>query len=702
MKHPRLVPVSLIAFSLFGSLSSAKGGFDIADETQIHQLSPLNVEASDEVGAGWRPTRQVTATRISTPLEDVPRSVSVITSEIMADLGEERIERALDFAGGITRGNDFGGIMLYAYNVRGFETEALYRDGFTSRRGFNAAPDASTLERVEVLKGPASGLFGRADPGGIVNMVSKRPQQERFTRITASAGSWDRYRATLDTNTPLSAAGNVRGRLNLALEDNGSFRDHMETQRTVIAPSVSWQIAPKTILLVSAQHLRNDSVFDRGIPAFNGQFGQVRIRNFHGEPSVGKLKNENQSAQAIFEQQLNEDWKLRLASQFYRGHLYGAAVLSNAPLAGTPHILRRLYDWRDYKWQDSHSHAEVHGQFRLFGWEHQALLGAEYEYYRYDSYRPFSPYSNAYGIDIFNPVYGATPPAMTSLSHTLLREENYALNFQDQIYFNERLIGSLGVRYDSVEVRTLNRVTGTRSRYERDATVPRAGLLYKLTPSVSLFANASRSFMPNGTDSSGNVYDPEEGVGYEIGSKVSLFGGRLSATLGLFHITKENVKAPNPDPLLDDPITVGEQRSRGFDTQITGKLTERLRLITAYAYIDAEVTKDTRANYTGNRLANVPEHNASVFAIYELPHGFEVGSAYTYVGSRKTSITGNLNVPGYRTLDLFMRWRANDRLNLTLNLNNLLDKEYYTRGWSTWAAVPGDPLSFKVTATFKF
>jgi len=620
----------------------------------------------------------------------------------MADLGEERIERALDFAGAVTRGNDFGGIMLYAYNVRGFETEALYRDGFTSRRGFNAAPDASTLERIEVLKGPASGLFGRADPGGIVNMVTKRPQRERFTRVTASAGSWDRYRSTLDVNTPLNASGSVLGRFNMALEDNGSFRDHMETQRYVFAPSVSWQLGDKTLLFVSGQYLRNDSVFDRGIPAFNGHFGQVRIRNFHGEPSVGKLKNKNQSIQAILEQQLGENWKLRLANQFYRGHLYGAAVLSNAPLASTPNILRRLYDWRDYKWHDAHTHAEVHGKFRLFAWEHQVLIGTEYEFYRYDSYRPYSPYSNAYGVDIFNPVYGAAAPAMTNLSHTLLREENYALNFQDQIYFNERLIGSLGVRYDSVKVRTLNRVTSVRSRYERDATVPRAGLLYKLTPNVSLFANASRSFMPNGTDSNGNVYDPEEGIGYELGSKLSFFGGQLSATLGLFHITKENVKAPNPDPLLDDPITVGEQRSQGFDMQITGKLSDRLRLIAAYAYIDAEVSKDTRANYTGKRLANVPEHNASVFGVYALPHNFEVGSAYTYVGSRKSSISGNLAVPGYRTLDLFMRWRANDRLSLTLNLYNVLDKDYYTRGWSTWAAVPGDPRSFKLTANYRF
>jgi len=185
---------SLLATSLSASVAAASGALDLADADAVYELDRMNVEASDEVGAGWRPTRQVTATRISTPLEDVPRSVSVITAEVMSDLGEERIDRALDFAGGVTRGNDFGGMNISGYNVRGFTTGAMYRNGFSSGKGTNSQPDASTIERVEVLKGPSSGLFGRADPGGIVNLVTKRPQRERFTRISASAGSWERQR----------------------------------------------------------------------------------------------------------------------------------------------------------------------------------------------------------------------------------------------------------------------------------------------------------------------------------------------------------------------------------------------------------------------------------------------------------------------------------------------------------------------------
>jgi len=704
-----LTAISAFALGLVTSVplvaaTNRDSALDLADaDAAVYELDAMSVEAREEVGAGWRPTRQVTATRISTPLEDVPRSVSVVTGEVMADLGETRIERALDFAGGITRGNDFGGLNMASFNVRGFDTSAMYRNGFSASRGNNSPPDAAIIERIEVLKGPASGLFGRADPGGIVNLVTKRPQRERFTRISASAGSWDRYRATLDTNTPLNASGSLLARFNVALEDTRSFRDTVETQRYLFAPSLSWQISQKTRLSLDGQYVRNDNFFDRGIPAVDGDFGRVRSKNFYGEPANGKVKNKNQSVQAALEHQLSDQWKLRLAGQFYHGHYHGHTMHMAAPLPGTPTIVPRTYEWRNAQWQDYHQHAEVHGEFSLLGWEHHVLIGAEYEHYRNGQYYPRTGYTNAFGVDIFEPAkdYGKTPPAYTLVSDNLSREESYALNIQDQIYFNQRFIGSLGLRHDSVKTSSHQRLTHIRSSYERDATVPRAGVLYKFTPQISGFANASRSFKPNGVDSNGEIHKPEEGTGYELGTKFSLFEGRLGGTLSLFHIVRENVKVPHPDPTIVDQITVGEQRSRGLDLQVTGKLTDALRIIAAYAYVDAEITKDTRPGYPGQRLAGVPQHNASLFAIYALPRGLEIGTAYTTFGARKTAITGTLKVPSYQTVDLFARWRVNDRLQLTLNLYNVFDERYYNNGYNWWS-VPGDPRSFKLTATYKF
>jgi len=704
MPSPRFASTSLFTLSLLAAaLANAQNVRDLADADQVHHLDPMSVEASDAVGAGWRPVRQVTATRTNTPLGDVPRSVSVITSEVMADLGEDRIERALDFAGGITRGNDVGGATINSYNVRGFNTGAMYRNGFGTARGNNTPPDAVTLERVEVLKGPASGLFGRGDPGGIVNLVTKRPQRERFTRISATAGSWDYYRGTLDLNTPLNAKGSLLGRFNMALEDKRSWRDYVESQRYVFAPTVSWQLSEKTLLLIDGQYTYNQSVIDRGIPVIDGEFGRVRLKNFYTDPSDKGVLNIRETLQATLEHRLGEHWKLRLAAQYYHGHQDRAYSPADAPIASAPDIVRRSYRERNWRWDNAQYQAELHGQFTFLGWQHNVLLGADYEDYRVTDKQWQSSASVAYGVNIWQPVYDKPRPPHTRYTNSRSIETNYAFNLQDQVYFTQKLIGQFGARYESVTTSSHNRVTDRRTGYERDATVPRAGLLYKFTPEVSGFANVSRSFRPNGTKpSNGEVYDPETGLGYELGGKFNLFEGRLGATAALFHITKQNVLTPHPDPAETDSITVGEQRSRGIDLQVTGKVTDALRVIAAYAYIDAKVTKDNRANYTGNRLAGVPEHNASLFAVYELPHGVEAGASYTYIDARRANVTSTFEVPGYRLVDLLLRWRVNDRLNLTLNLNNLLDKEYYTRGYGTWRAAPGDPRSFKLTTNYKF
>jgi len=695
--------------SPFPAAASRDSTLGLADADDVYRLDTLNVEASDKVGAGWQPNVSTSATRMAIPLEDLPRTVSIITSEVISDLGEDRIDRALDFAGGVTRGNHFGGLTSDTYNLRGFTTTAMYRDGFSaSGRNYGASPDPSTIERVEVLKGPSSGLFGRGDPGGAVNLVSKRPQPEKFTRVSTSAGSWDNYRGTLDLNHPLSAGGSILGRFNMALEDKGSFRDHVQNQRYVFAPSVSWQITERTLLVLDGQYIRNTNVYDRGIPTYKNEFGHIRIRNFYGEPGQ-KMLSKNHIGQAILEHQLHEDWKLRVATHYYRGRVgHGQnpdfVTEPGLPLPATPEIVPRHWRGRLFRWANLTNHFDIHGNFKLFGWEHQVLIGAEYEVYRSSGRQISSPTTNAYGVDIFDPSkdYGNTPPAITSSSHSSSRQRSYAFNFQDQVYFTQRLIGQVGVRHESVENRSQNHISGSRSGYDRDATVPLGGLLYKLTPSVSVFANASRSFKPNGTDSNGVPYDPETGVGYEAGTKLNAFDGRFSATLALFHITKQNVLTPHPDPSVIDSITVGEQRSQGFDIQMAGKVTDSLRVIAAYAFMDADVTNDNRANYQGRRLANVPAHSGSLFAVYELPHGVELGSTFTYFDVRRTSITSDFEMPSYSTVDLFLRWRVRENLNLTLNLNNVFDKEYYPRGRSPSSIVPGEPLNFKLTLNQKF
>jgi len=671
-----------------------------ADPAELEAIAVYaTTERADGPVQGYRATRSATATRTDTPIQDIPRAISVIPAEVLEDLGEDRIDRALDFAADVTRGNNFGGMSLSGYNVRGFTTSAMYRNGFANNRGTNTAPDAATVERIEVLKGPDSGLFGKGEPGGLVNIVTKRPQPQAFTRFKFSAGRWDRYRGSADVNTPLNQDGSLLARVNVALEDNDSFRDHNFNQRQVFAAAFSWQLNNSTRLTLDGEFLHNKNVFDRGVIAVNGDLDAVPISNFYGDPADKGVKNRTGLLQIGLEHALNDDWKLRLASQYYRGHLESGYSHPYAPIASAPNTVRRSYLERDWEWNNTHHQLDIQGKFELLGWRHQVLIGAEYENHRANNQQWQTGTSTAYGVDIWHPVYDKPRPPYTGYTNSASSEKSWAVNLQDQIHLTDTLITVLGGRYERITTFGRNNLTqAVTSDYTRDAFVPRIGLLVKLTPQVNVFTNASRSFKPNGVvESTGAAHPPEKGMGYEVGAKFDLFDGRLGATLAAFHITKQNVLTAHPDPMITDRITVGEQRSQGVDLQVSGKVTQSLRLIAGYAYINAKVTKDNNTpNTTGNRLAGVPWHNASLLAVYRFDQ-MELGGSVNHVGARRASNNSTFELPSYRTVDLFTRWQTTDQVHVTLNLNNLFNKRYYARGWQTNFGLPGDPRNVKLT-----
>ncbi|NMY16827.1 TonB-dependent siderophore receptor [Pseudomonas sp. WS 5019] len=655
-------------------------------------------EQADGPVQGYRAKRSSSATRTDTPISEIPQAISVVPAQVLDDLGSSRIDRALDFAGGVSRQNNFGGLTFLNYSVRGFTTGELYRNGFAINRGSYSSPDAAAIERLEVLKGPAAALYGRGDPGGLVNIVTKRPQLEPFTQFKASAGRWDRYRSSLDVNTPLNEDGTLLSRVNLAVEDNGSFRDHVGNQRQIVNPTFSWQLSPDTLLMIDSEFSRTDSVFDRGIPAVDGKMGAVKRSTFLGEPNDGKIRNDNQLLQVSLEHYLNDAWKLRLASHYSQGTLDGN---SSEPSRLIGDQVTRFYRERSFEWNDSITQAELHGQFELAGWQHQTLLGLEYENYRNSQKYPQSVTGLGYGQDIYNPIYGQPKPPIVNPNDFHEHTESYALNLQDQIAFNERWSGLLGVRLERFEQTALNRSSRVSNEQSKDVATPRASVLYQLTPEVGVFANASMSFKPNAIGAQGQVFKPEKGLGYETGLKLDLLDSRLGATVALFHIDKENVLTADPNN-PGDSIAAGKARSQGLDLQITGQLSEAVRVIGAYAYIDAEVTKDNSIP-EGSDLLGIARNSASLMSVYQFQsgalQGSELGAAITYVGDRSGQTGSDFELPAYTTVDLLARWQASRDLSLGLNLNNLFDRKYYERSFNNVWVMPGDPRNLSVSLT---
>ncbi|NWL79940.1 TonB-dependent siderophore receptor [Pseudomonas taiwanensis] len=698
MRLHHLAPASGLLLSLLGEATAAETYLPLLlDDIQIDDR---HQESADDPVRGYLATRSTSATRTDTDIRDIPQAISVVPAQVLEDLDISRLDRALDFAGGVSRQNNFGGLTFLSYSIRGFTTGELYKNGFAINRGSYSSPDASTIERIDVLKGPAASLYGRGDPGGTVNIVTRKPQAERFSRLKASAGSWDRYRASLDVNAPLDEEDKLLSRINLATEDNGSYRDHAGNQRLVVSPSLSWQLNADTRLLLETEFVQHESVFDRGIPAVNGELGSVKRSTFLGEPNDGEIRNRNQMVQASLEHHLNDSWKLRLANHYAQGHLQGDAT-EVSRLIGNQ--VSRFYRQRDFEWNDSITQLELHGLFETGSWLHQTLAGLEYENYRNSQKYPQSLASLDYGLDIYNPVYGKPKPTIVNPNDFFEQVKSRALNLQDQIDFGHGWKGLIGARFERFEQTALNRTTRVSNDQNKDSLTLRSGVLYQLTPEVGLFANAATSVKPNAISSQGTAFEPEKGFGKEAGLKLDLLEGRLGATAALFHIDKENVLTADPtNP--GESIAAGRARSQGLDLQVSGQLTDAVRLIGAYAYIDAEVTKDNVLP-EGSRLLGVPEHSGSLLAVYEFQggrlRGSDVGATFNYVGDRSGQAGSQFELPAYATFDLLAHHRVSERTTLGLNLNNLFDRKYYERSYNSVWVMPGEPRNLNLSLTLE-
>ncbi|WP_313482665.1 TonB-dependent siderophore receptor [Stutzerimonas kunmingensis] len=662
-----------------------------------------SAERADGPVQGYRATRSASATRTDTAIHETPQSISVVPAQVVEDVGATRLEDALDYAGGVERGNNFGGQGLTEFLVRGFSTQEFYRNGFAVNRGYPNMPDASTLERIEVLRGPASMLYGRGDPGGTFNIVSKQPQAERRTVLGSQVNTDGLRRGTLDTTGALDESAAFTYRLNLVAEGSDSFRDHVESERYNIAPVLRWQLSDDTALILEGDYLHNRHPMDRGLTRYPNQAGDLSRDRFLGEGSAGKLTNQNATTQLRLEHQLDSQWMLRGGIQYLDGSLDGGAVENNG-LASDGRTVGRNYSERWLNWNDLAVQANLEGHFDAAGLAHTLLLGVEFDDFNYDSQIDRSGGATSdFPIDLYDPVYGQPLPALTRT--TTYDDENlksYAFFLQDQIALTERLTAQVGARLERFEQRYENKLTPAGSWDQaHNAVSPRFGLIYDLTEELAVYANTSRSFKPNrGADRSSQAFDPEKGIAHEVGIKYELPEHDLSVTAALFHITKENVLTSDP---VDSnyQIAAGEARSRGFDISVAGNITPQWRVIGGYAYVDAEVTESSSALMpAGTRLANVPRHSFNLLDTYEFAEGplagLGVGMGVKYVGDRKGGATSTaFDMDAYTTVDLLAYYPLTERVRLNLNLNNLFDEEYEERAWGNIWAYPGAPRTLQ-------
>lgn len=686
-------------------------------QTPASDVSQLNkVEIVGRTESGTYHSLDASGAKSELALRELPQSVRVVTRQAIDDLGATKLDDVLDYVGGVSRQNNFGGLWdnIAIRGLPGNENTgmATLLNGFSSNRGFNAPRDLAGVERIEFLKGAAAALYGASEPGGTLNIVSKRPSWTAAHAVEAYAGSYELKRGALDTTGPISEA--LAYRLNLAVEDRGSFRDHVTAKRQVLAPAFSWKIAPGTVLDYVGEGLRHQTPLDRGVVAVNNRLGAIPVSRFLGEPADGDITVKNQTHQMILSHDWNSDWRSRVGLSYRETSLRGYSTEATALQSdGT---LTRQRRFRDYASDDIALQAELQGNFRTGALAHELLIGAEHYRFTMDSLMlRVNPSTSApYAINIYNPVYGQTQPTPTANTNTLEQQRDTALYLQDALKLGPAWRVVAGWRLDRYTQSLLNRRTSVTTQQDPTSSSPRLGITWLISPEWSGYANAGRSFRPNtGVDAQSQSFDPERGETFELGGKWQSTDKRIGATAALFEIRKQNVLTTDPTN-SGYSVAAGEIRSRGLEFDLAGQLSAHWRVNASLVLDDVEITRDNSLE-VGSRLLNTAKVNGSVLAVYEsaLASGqrYGVGGGLTHTGKRlgqartqseAAAGTAAFYLPAYTTAKLVGYWRINEALRLTADVDNLFNATYYTSSYSRLWVTPGTPRNLTLGLQAKF
>ena len=652
-------------------------------------LTVIARQSQQEATHGYQPVSTSTATLTSMPMLDIPQVVNTVSDKVLENQHATSLDEALYNVANVVQTNTLGGTQD-AFTRRGFGAN---RDGSIMTNGlrtvlprsFNAA-----TERVEVLKGPASTLYGILDPGGLINVVTKRPEQTFGGSLSASSSSFGGGSGQFDVTGPITGT-HLAYRLIGEYQNEDYWRNFGKNKSSFIAPSLTW-FGDQATITASYSHRDYSVPFDRGT-IFDLDTGHaVNVdRKTRFDEKYNITDGYSDIAQLNAEYRLNDNWTARVDYSYSQDHYNDnqARVMSYDSATGG---LTRRVDGTHGSTQKMHaSRADLQGNIVIGGFYNEVLTGIAYE--NYDLLRTgMLRCSNKKDFNIYNPQYGSAEKCDTVVakdSDQQIKQESYAAYVQDALYLNDSWIAVAGMRYQyytqfAGKGRPFNENTDSSDQ----KWTPKLGLVYKLTPSVSLFGNVAQSFMPQSSIASyiGDL-PPEESTSYELGAKFDLFDG-VTANLALFDIHKNNVLYN--DIVAGETVakTAGKVRSRGIEADIAGSLTDNLSIIASYGYTDAKVLDDP--DYAGKALPNVPKHTGSLFMAYDI-HNIYGGNTLTIGGggramSKRSATNGaDYSLPGYAVADVFAAYKMKleHPVTLQVNVKNLFDKTYYTSSITT-------------------
>ncbi|WP_340115562.1 TonB-dependent receptor [Pelagibius sp. 7325] len=676
-----------------------------ADDGAV-MLDPIVVETQVESAYGpvdgYRATRSATGTKMNTAIMDTPASVQVVPRQVLEDQKAIRLADALRNVSSVHSSGTTGN-RSENFIVRGLPSSRIATDGFLSAATFGDVGFLNTgnIERVEVLKGPASVLYGAADPGGLINIVTKKPEEDAFYTFSGTYGSYDLYRGDIDFNVPLTEDGTVLSRLNASYQNADSFRNYFtRAERFSIAPSLTWMPNDRTTVEFKAEYFEQEHQYDRGLVVVDGDPLALPIDRYLGEPG-DRAKADELRVQAGIEHALSDDWTVRLRARTTDSNSNPQDTYPLGLQVDGRTLDRQFYVF-DQHFQTYAAEAGLEGKLTTADVEHHLLFGLDTQLTRFHS-QNFT--ATATSIDIFDPVYGGDIGPLTSLGQQQRNIDLYGGYLQDIVSIGEQWKVLVGGRFDIAKTQYQRGETWVTDKVDTQFS-PRIGVVYQPIETVSLYASYSESFIPllSGQSVGDEPLEPETGTQVEIGIKHTAFDERLSTTFALFQLTRENVSTSD----LANPgfsIQIGEQRSRGAELEVAGEVLPGWQVIGSLSYLDSEVTKDNTFS-EGNRLPNVPEWSGSIWSTYALQdptfEGLELGAGVFVVGKREGDLNNSFTVPGYARVDLMARYELVEDVDLSVNIYNLFDTEYVEASASAREIYTGAPLTALATLSVRF
>lgn len=693
---------SLTAIAL--ALSSLTSGHLAAEENASTKVAePVQLDSVTVTGTiaenptapvdGYVAKHNLSATKTNTPIIETPQSLSVVTSDELEDRQAETLSQALSYTPGFTSQPTSFNRTSDRFRIRGFDVESAtggsLRDGLRlQNNSYDGVQEPYGLERVEVIRGAASVLYGQLSPGGMVNGISKRPTQQPLRELNLQVGSNDRKQLSADFSGPLAGSDTLSYRLTMLSRNSDTQQDHINDDKLYIAPALTWRPNEDTSLTLLSFYQKSDTRFSAPLPyqmvegVGDGAF-KIGRSDFIGEPDYDDMNGEMSAIGYEFEHNFDEHTRISHKLRYYEADVkwnYLQIQPSDAAVnfsASTGTLLRRYSD-RHERSRGVASDTNVESKWNFGPVDYTLLVGLDGYDTSYDShnFRASAPALDLTTYDYGQPVVVNRDPSRDRGSQIDTLQKGIYL--QNQFKFGDKWVLLVGGRHDWADQQQEAHRNGLKASQDDEATTGRAGLVYLADNGLAPYISYSESFFPvSVAEVTGQTFAPTEGKQYEAGVRYQPKGSNLLLSAAVYELTQTNVL--KQDPIGGTYRQTGEVRSRGFELEAKADVTPALSVIASYAYTDARITKSAIPTEVNQRSEDTPYHQAALWASYDFVNWgipqLTVGAGARYKGTTQASGIDSA-MPAYTLFDAMARYQIDENWSVTLNANNLTDKEY--------------------------